>query len=64
MSDTSPAASAKPPRSYSAGRPKVAPFARYEGTSAFRKDRRRAREYAKFKIAQRLAAKAPEISAH
>ncbi len=50
MSDTS-----KKDR-YGSPRPKVPAFARYEGTSAFRKDRRRARAYAKFKEAQKTAA--------
>ena len=31
-----------------ATRQKVPPFARYKGTSAWKKDRRRAREYARF----------------
>lgn len=34
-------------------RPKVPPFARYKGTSAWRKDRRRARAYALFQAAEK-----------
>ncbi len=33
---------------FRAARPKVAPFARYKGTSAWRKDRRRVRAYARY----------------
>ena len=36
-------------------RPKVPPFARFKGTSAWRKDRRRAREYARFRAAEKLS---------
>ncbi len=36
----------KPVRDYGRARPKVPAFARYEGTSAWRKDRRRVRAYA------------------
>lgn len=38
---------------YPKARPKVPEFARYEGTSAFRISRVRAREYARFKKAQK-----------
>ena len=38
-------------RRYGAPRQKVPPFARYEGTSAWKKNRRRAREYARFRAA-------------
>ena len=38
--------------SYGTPRPKVPPFARYVGTSAWRKDRRRAREYARYLAVQ------------
>ena len=34
-------------------RAKVPPFARYKGTSAWRKDRRRARAYALFQAAEK-----------
>lgn len=48
MSDT---AIPVPPKAARFGkkRPKVPPFARYKGTSAWRKDRRRVREYARFR---------------
>lgn len=36
---------------YGAPRPKVPPFARYEGTSVWRKDRKRVRAYAQFRAA-------------
>lgn len=45
MSDTETPAQ---PAARSRARPKVAPFARYKGTSAWRKDRRRVRAYALF----------------
>ena len=55
MSDVStPAAATKS----GPARQKVPPFARYKGTSAWRKDRRRAREYARFQAAEKLASKA------
>ncbi len=41
----------KPASRFTAPRQKVPPFARYVGTSAWRKDRRRAREYARFRAA-------------
>lgn len=41
---------------YGARRPKVPAFARYVGTSAWRKDRRRVREYARFLAAAKLSA--------
>ena len=44
---------AKPARPARATRQKVPPFARFKGTSAWRKDRRRAREYARFRAAGR-----------
>ena len=54
MSDTSkpslPDAAQTPSRGrFASPRQKVPPFARYKGTSAWRKDRRRAREYARFR---------------
>ncbi len=55
MSDTATPAAA--PKSRPA-RQKVPPFARYKGTSAWRKDRRRVREYAQFLAAEKLANKA------
>ncbi len=51
MSDTKTPA---PPRR-PAARQKVPAFARYEGTSAWHKDRRRMRAYALFKQAQKKA---------
>ena len=54
MSETPPPSETA--RSYRAARPKVPPFARFEGTSAWKKERRRAREYARFKEAARQAA--------
>ena len=49
MSDTAPTSDTpKITRSYGAPRQKVPPFARYKGTSAWRKDRRRGREYARY----------------
>ena len=57
MSDTSDADRPEAAgRRRGASRQKVPPFARYEGTSAWRKDRRRVREYARFRAAARLAA--------
>jgi hypothetical protein len=58
MSDTQTPATAPAKRTYSAARPKVPPFARYEGTSAWRKDRRRAREYARYLAALKAKATA------
>jgi len=49
MSDTSTPGATKAVRRFGAPRQKVPPFARYEGTSAWRKNRRRAREYARFR---------------
>ena len=49
--DTKPSRLANP-------RPKVAPFARYRGTSAWRKDRKRVRAYALFLAAANHAPKA------
>ncbi len=50
MSDTSTPGLPEPARRR-APRQKVPPFARYKGTSAWRKYRRRAREYALFRAA-------------
>ena len=52
MNDKSPQSKTE---RYGTPRQKVPAFARYEGTSAFRIDRRRAREYARFKAAQKAA---------
>lgn len=54
MSDTT---KSTPPRR-PAKRQKVPAFARYEGTSAWHKDRRRMRAYALFKAAQKQVASA------
>jgi hypothetical protein len=53
MSDTSTPALPKPARRFAIARPKVPPFARFKGTSAWRKDHRRAREYARFRAAEK-----------
>ena len=57
MSDTPTPTEAK--RRYGAPRQKVPPFARYEGTSAWHKDRRRVRAYARFRAAAKQASQAP-----
>ena len=59
MSDTAEPAVSKTARHPDAKRQKVPPFARYEGTSAWRKDRRRAREYARFRAMAAQAKPAP-----
>ena len=51
MSDTSTPVLPAPARRFAAPRQKVPPFARYKGTSAWRKDRRRVRDYARFRAA-------------
>ncbi len=48
MSDASPPAASATTRRAGPSRPKVPPFARYKGTSAWRKDRKRVRAYALF----------------
>ncbi len=48
MSDTSNPGPSNATRRPGASRPKVPPLARYKGTSAWRKDRRRVRAYARF----------------
>ncbi len=53
MTDTKPAGAKKADRAYAARRPKAPAFARYEGTSAWRKDRRKVRAYAMFKAAEK-----------
>ena len=55
MSDTATPDLAKAARPVGAPRQKVPPFARYKGTSAWRKDRRRAREYARYLAAVKQA---------
>ena len=54
MSDTTRPTLSKAER-YGARRPKVPPFARYEGTSAWRKYPVRVRAYAKYRAALRRA---------
>ncbi len=56
MSDITTPAPAKAARHPGGSRQKVPPFARFEGTSAWRKDRRRAREYARYRAAAKQAA--------
>ena len=46
MSDTASPHQPTAKSRFGAPRPKVPPFARFKGTSAWRKDRRRARAYA------------------
>lgn len=59
MSDIPTPGPAKAARRSGAPRQKVPPFARYEGTSAWRKDRRRAREYARFRAAAKQSGQTP-----
>jgi len=51
MSETSKPGLPEAARRFGAPRQKVPAFARYKGTSAWRKDRRRVREYARFRAA-------------
>ncbi len=53
MNDTSDPTLPKAVSRRKAPRQKVPPFARFKGTSAWRKDHRRAREYARFLAATR-----------
>ena len=59
MSDMPTPSSTKTKRRYGAPRQKVPPFARYEGTSAWHKDRRRVRAYARFRAAAKQASRTP-----
>lgn len=59
MSDISSPGLSEPARRFGAPRQKVPPFARYKGTSAWRKDRRRAREYARFRAAAKQIDQSP-----
>ncbi len=52
MNDTASPAPAAAKRSHGPSRKKVPAFARYEGTSAWKKYRRRVRAYAAFKAEQ------------
>ena len=60
MSDTPDLPKTK--QQYASSRPKVEPFARFEGTSAWHKYRRRARAYARFRAAARQAAQSKTAS--
>ena len=53
MSDTSTPGHPEPARRFGAPGQKVPPFARYKGTSAWKKNRRGAREYAQFRAAEK-----------
>ena len=59
MSDTTPTGTPAAAHVYPPRRPKAAPFARYEGTSAWRKNRKRVRAYNLFKAATRAHAATP-----
>lgn len=59
MSDTPTSGPSEQARRYGAPRQKVPPFARYKGTSAWRKDRRRVRAYAWFRAAESRANQSP-----
>lgn len=59
MSDTSTTTRPDAARRFGPPRQKVPPFARYKGTSAWRKDRRRVREYARFLANDRTSPAAP-----
>ncbi len=59
MSDTPTPGPTEAKRRYGAPRQKVPPFARYEGTSAWHKDRRRVRAYARFRAAAKQASETP-----
>ena len=52
-----------PTKTYAKSRPKVPAFARFEGTSAWKKDRNRARAYARFKAQTRQADRAAPATA-
>ena len=58
MSDTAEPVVSKTARYPDAKRQTVPPFARYEGTSAWRKDRKRVREYNRFRATTAQAAPA------
>ena len=59
MGDTSNPSLPDAVRRFGAPRQKVPPFARFKGTSAWHKDRRRAREYARFRATEKQASQAP-----
>ena len=62
MSDTPTPPAAK--RRFALARPKVPPFARYKGTSAWRSDRRRVKAYNLFRAAQKQAAQTDTTASH
>jgi hypothetical protein len=53
MSDTASPSTPAAVKNYAAARPKVPPFARFKGTSAWKKYARRARAYAAFLAAEK-----------
>lgn len=59
MSDIATSSLPKTARRQGAPRQKVPAFARYEGTSAWRKDRKRVREYARFRAMTKPADQGP-----
>ena len=59
MSDIATSSLPKAARRQGASRQKVPAFARYEGTSAWRKDRKRVREYARFRAMTKQAEQSP-----
>lgn len=59
MSDTPTSGHTEPARRFGAPRQKVPPFARFKGTSAWRKYRNRAREYARFRAAANRVDQSP-----
>ncbi len=59
MNDTTSPSLPKAARRFAVARPKVPAFARFVGTSAWRKDRRRVREYARFRAAAKQVSKDP-----
>ncbi len=59
MSDTKAAGPAGTTPRFGKPRSKVPPFARYEGTSAWRKDRTRVREYARFRASMNRTDQTP-----
>ncbi len=59
MSGTSTPVLSETARRFGAPRQKVPPFARYKGTSAWKKNLRGAREYARFRAAAKRASQNP-----
>ena len=59
MSDTPTPSPTEAKRRYGAPQQKVPPFARYEGTLAWHKDRRRVRAYARFHAVAKQASQTP-----